>query len=101
LANTAGVVAGQIYTKTQAPEYIIGHAVSLGSTAMANIGFLVLMGHLRMLNNKKDRIKQELEKGGRVPTLVRVTIVRISSIIYRGPRISGANVCWDYVQTQC
>jgi len=65
LANTAGVVAGQIYMKTQAPQYIIGHAVSLGSIAMANIGFWVLMAHLRMLNTKKARMKEELEKEGK------------------------------------
>jgi MFS family permease len=65
LANTAGVVAGQIYVKTQAPQYIVGHAVSLGSIAMANIGYWILIAHLKRLNLKKDRIKQELEKEGK------------------------------------
>jgi MFS family permease len=65
LANTAGVVAGQIYVKTQAPEYIVGHAVSLGSIAMANIGYWILIAHLKRLNLKKDRMKQELEKEGK------------------------------------
>jgi hypothetical protein len=65
LANTAGVVAGQIYMKTAAPEYIVGHAVSLGSIAMANIGYWIMMGHLKMLNNKKAGMREELEKEGK------------------------------------
>jgi hypothetical protein len=65
LANTAGIVAGQIYLKTEAPGYIIGHSVSLGCMAASNIGFWILMAHLRRLNMKKSRMKQELEKEGR------------------------------------
>src|ERR1700719_2767902 len=65
LANTAGVVAGQIYAKTQAPQYITGHAVSLGCIAMANIGYWIMMAHLKRLNVKKDHKKQELEKEGK------------------------------------
>jgi putative Mn2+ efflux pump MntP len=65
LANTAGVVAGQIYVKTQAPGYVTGHAVSLGGMAMANIGYWVLMAHLKQKNNKKERMRQELEKEGK------------------------------------
>jgi len=65
LANTAGVVAGQIYVKTQAPGYITGHAVSLGGMAMANIGYWILMAHLKLKNNKKERMRQELEKEGK------------------------------------
>jgi putative Mn2+ efflux pump MntP len=65
LANTAGVVAGQIYEKTQAPGYITGHAVSLGCIVMANIGYWILMAHLKHLNLKKDQLKQELEKEGK------------------------------------
>jgi hypothetical protein len=51
--------------KTAAPEYIVGHAVSLGSIAMANIGYWIMMRHLKMLNNKKARMKQELENEGK------------------------------------
>jgi hypothetical protein len=65
LANTAGVVAGQIYVKTQAPGYVTGHAVSLGGMAMANIGYWVLMAHLKQKNHKKERMRQELEKEGK------------------------------------
>jgi hypothetical protein len=70
LANTAGVVAGQIYVKTEAPQYITGHAVSLGCIAMANIGYWVLMAHLKRLNMTKERRRQELEKEGKSITNV-------------------------------
>jgi hypothetical protein len=92
----AGVAAGQIYTKTQAPEYIIGHAVSLGSTTMANIGILVFVGHLRMLNNKEDRKKQELEKEGKITDVGECDHSIYFKYLYRGQRISGANV-YNYV----
>lgn len=59
------MVAGQIYVKTQAPEYIVGHAVSLGSIAMANVGYWILIAHLKRLNLKKERMKRELEKEGK------------------------------------
>lgn len=65
LANTAGVVAGQIYESKQAPGYLIGHAVSLGCIAMANIGYWLMIVHLKRLNMKKERTKQELEKEGK------------------------------------
>jgi len=65
LANCSGVVAGQIYVKTQAPGYVTGHAVSLGGMAMANIGYWVLMAHLKQKNHKKERMRQELEKEGK------------------------------------
>ena len=65
LANTAGVVAGQIYLKSEAPGYIIGHSVSLGCIAASNAGFWILMAHLKRLNSKKSKMKQELEKEGR------------------------------------
>ena len=65
LVNTAGVVAGQIYVKTQAPEYIAGHAVSLGFIVMSNIGYWILIAHLKRLNVVKERRRQELEKEGK------------------------------------
>ena len=63
LANTAGVVAGQIYVKSQASEYITGHAVSLGFIVMSNIGYWILITHLKRLNVVKERRRQELEEG--------------------------------------
>jgi hypothetical protein len=65
LANTAGVVAGQIYATSGAPEYFIGHGVSLASIVLAGVGYCVLMAHLRLLNMRKDRKRQELEKEGK------------------------------------
>lgn len=65
LANTAGVVAGQIYVTSGAPEYFVGHGVSLGSIVMAGVGYCILMAHLRHLNARKDRNRQELEKEGK------------------------------------
>ena len=56
------MVAGQIYVKTQAPQYITGHAVSLGCVGMANIGYWTLMAHLKRLNMKKERMRKALEK---------------------------------------
>lgn len=64
LANTAGVGAGQIYVKTQASQYITGHAVSLECIGMANIGYWILIAHLKRLNMVKERIRLKLEKEG-------------------------------------
>jgi hypothetical protein len=33
--------------------------------AMANIGYWVLMAHLKQKNHKKERMRQELEKEGK------------------------------------
>ena len=51
--------------KFEAPHYIAGHSVSLGSIAMANIGSWILIAHLKRKNVKKAWMGQELEKEGK------------------------------------
>ena len=55
LGNTAGVLAGQIYTTDSAPRYIKGHAINLGALCLAVFGIIALDGYYLYQNRAKQR----------------------------------------------
>ena len=66
IANTAGIVAGQIYRKS---PYKLGHGFSLGALCVAQVLIVGKMGYIRRLNVKKEKIaKGEIEDTRKVKT---------------------------------
>jgi len=59
IANTAGIVAGQIYRKS---PYKLGHSFSLGSLCVAEVLIVVKMFYINWWNVRKEKIaKGEIE----------------------------------------
>ncbi|WBW74170.1 carboxylic acid transmembrane transporter [Schizosaccharomyces osmophilus] len=54
IANSSGIIAGQIYQSKSAPRYILGHSFTLGCVLVGLIGYIVLLFSLRYANNKRD-----------------------------------------------
>jgi hypothetical protein len=66
IANTAGIVAGQIYRKS---PYRLGHGFSLGALCVAQVLILAKMAYIRMCNTEKSRIMRgEIEDTRKVRT---------------------------------
>ena len=61
-----GVIAGQIYTATSAPQYRLGHAVTLGGIVLGFVGYNIQYFGLRSMNRKRDAIQahQDSEPSG-------------------------------------
>ena len=53
IANTAGIVAGQIY---RTAPYKLGHSFSLGALCMAQLLIVVKMIYIKRWNTKKEKI---------------------------------------------
>jgi hypothetical protein len=53
MANTAGIVAGQIYRKS---PYKLGHSFSLGALCVAQVLIAGKIVYVRMCNRQKERI---------------------------------------------
>ncbi|EPY52710.1 nicotinic acid plasma membrane transporter [Schizosaccharomyces cryophilus OY26] len=66
IANSSGIVAGQIYRSTNAPRYILGHSFTLGCVLVGLIGYIVLFFSLRNANKKRD---ERCARGEYDPTL--------------------------------
>jgi hypothetical protein len=59
VANTAGIVAGQIYRKA---PYKLGHSFSLGALCVSQVLIVVKMLYIKRWNVRKERIaKGEIE----------------------------------------
>lgn len=66
IANTAGIVAGQIYRK---PPYVLGNSFSLGALCLAQILIVVKVLYVKSQNRMKERIGSgEIEDKRRVKT---------------------------------
>jgi hypothetical protein len=66
MANTAGIVAGQIYRKS---PYKLGHGFSLGSLCVAQLLIAAKILYVMMCNRTKERIlKGEIEDTRKVKT---------------------------------
>ncbi|EXJ96271.1 hypothetical protein A1O1_01397 [Capronia coronata CBS 617.96] len=66
IANTAGIVAGQIYRKS---PYKLGHSFSLGALCLAQVVIVGKMFYIKQWNTKKDRIARgEIEDTRKVKT---------------------------------
>lgn len=52
----AGLIAAQVYSATDAPRYVTGNAVSLGSVVTASCGALTLWFVWRRRNAEKSRL---------------------------------------------
>ncbi|EPX72711.1 nicotinic acid plasma membrane transporter [Schizosaccharomyces octosporus yFS286] len=66
IANSSGIVAGQIYRSTSAPRYILGHSFTLGCVVVGLISYIVLFFSLRHSNRKRD---ERCARGEFDPTL--------------------------------
>jgi hypothetical protein len=53
IANTAGIVAGQIYRKS---PYRLGHSFSLGALCLAQVLIVVKMLYIKRWNTRKEKI---------------------------------------------
>ncbi|KAL2316476.1 Nicotinic acid plasma membrane transporter [Schizosaccharomyces pombe] len=54
LANSSGIVAGQIYRSKNAPKYILGNAFTLGCVIVGGLAYVVMFFSLRYVNKKRD-----------------------------------------------
>jgi len=59
MGNCGGVIAGQIYVTSGAPDYTVGHAVSLAGMCWAAVGFTAQYFILRYLNHRKDMLLED------------------------------------------
>ncbi|KAK2808957.1 hypothetical protein FQN50_004231 [Emmonsiellopsis sp. PD_5] len=65
IANTAGIVAGQIY---RGDPYILGHSFSLGSVVVAQLLIVAKIFYLKYCDNMKLKIKNGVEDTRKVKT---------------------------------
>ena len=66
MGNTAGIVAGQIYTKS---PFMLGHGFSLGALVVAQLLILVKIWYIKRCTAKKDKITRgEVEDTRRIKT---------------------------------
>jgi hypothetical protein len=66
IANTAGIVAGQIYRKS---PYKLGHSFSLGALCLSQVVIVGKMFYIKQWNTRKDKISRgEIEDTRKVKT---------------------------------
>lgn len=56
--NSSGILAGQLYQSKWAPDYTIGHAVTLGCVAMCLVAALLHWLYLCHKNHQRDKLSQ-------------------------------------------
>ena len=56
VGNSGGAISGQIYRSTDAPRFILGHAVNLGFCIMALITAFILLISFWLENRRRDRL---------------------------------------------
>ncbi|CRK18593.1 hypothetical protein BN1708_012402 [Verticillium longisporum] len=59
IGNCSGLVAGQLYPKSQSPRYIVGNSISAGLEAVAAIFVALTWLLLRRRNQQKDKLIAE------------------------------------------
>jgi hypothetical protein len=59
IGNSGGIVAGQLYQTRQAPQFTVGHSVSLGGMAMACFCYATCYLIWSSRQARKDRMTQE------------------------------------------
>jgi hypothetical protein len=64
LANTAGVVVGQIFTTDTQPLYIKGLSICLGFAVFAFLIVLSLSTGMHLVNKKRQRVLREADGAG-------------------------------------
>ena len=68
IANTAGVVVGQIYTTETGPRYKKGLAISLGLASVALVAVGTLMTGMWYANKKRaQKIQAAIDAGSPLP----------------------------------
>lgn len=65
IANTSGVVVGQIFTTETAPRYIRGLSIALGLAVLALLMVIVLMISYPIVNKRRDARMIKAEQEGR------------------------------------
>ncbi|TAQ84068.1 hypothetical protein B7494_g7604 [Chlorociboria aeruginascens] len=60
IANTAGIVAGQIY---RASPYTLGNSFSLGAIVLSQFLIVAMIAYLKRENRVKDRIQEKVARG--------------------------------------
>jgi hypothetical protein len=59
IGNCSGLVAGQLYPKSQGPRYIVGNSISVGLEAIAAVFVVLTWLLLRRRNQQKDKLIAE------------------------------------------
>ncbi|EEY15295.1 high-affinity nicotinic acid transporter [Verticillium alfalfae VaMs.102] len=59
IGNCSGLVAGQLYPKSQSPRYVVGNSISAGLEAVAAIFVALTWLLLRRRNQQKDKLIAE------------------------------------------
>ena len=68
MANTAGVVVGQIFTTQSGPRYIKGLSISLGLAVVALCVVIGLMASMMFVNKRRAvRIQKAMDEGNPLP----------------------------------
>lgn len=65
LANTSGVVTGQIFTTPTAPRYIRGLSICMGLAAVGLALVVALVLGFKIVNRRRDQTIAEAERDGR------------------------------------
>jgi MFS family permease len=65
MTQLAGVVSGQIYRSTSAPNFTLGHAWSLGSVCTAWIGWWIYRAVLKSRERRKEEMRRNGERANR------------------------------------
>jgi MFS family permease len=59
IGNCSGLVAGQLYPKTQGPRYVVGNGISAGLEAVAAVFVGLTWFMLRRRNVEKERLRRD------------------------------------------
>ena len=65
LANTSGVVTGQIFTANSAPRYFRGLSICMGLAALGLALVITLVIGFKVVNRRRDAIIAKAENEGR------------------------------------